>query len=157
MKAATSPVNAPSFCSAAQFCAATLMFEPSRRSATLFKAVKTGAITISQRFALATSGFSATAVATESATVLNIFQFPAMTGFRMIGKDTRVSARSSRTPVVLASLVTQRLLLCVLRIRILITACRARLKSRVISKHLRAARGAVNLFDLDKTCLGLVE
>src|SRR5438477_4173570 len=91
MKAATSPVNAPSFCSAAQFCAATLMFEPSSRSATLFKAVKTGAMTISQRFALATSGFRATAVATESATVLYIFQFPAITGLRMIKNYCRRS------------------------------------------------------------------
>src|SRR6266849_5985466 len=91
MKAATSQVNAPSFCSAAQFCAATLTFEPSRRSATLFKAVKTGASTISQRFAFATSGFKATAVATESVTVLYIFQFPAMTGLRMATTGTRLS------------------------------------------------------------------
>src|SRR5881227_1249024 len=68
MKAATSPVNAPSLRSLAQFCAATLMFDPSKRSATLFNAVKTGAMTTSQWFALATSGFSASAVVSESPT-----------------------------------------------------------------------------------------
>src|SRR2546423_7030860 len=84
MKAATSPVYAPSLFSVAQFWAATLMFDPSKRSATLFNAVKTGAMITSQWFALATGGFSAIAVATESDTVLYIFQLPAITGFRII-------------------------------------------------------------------------
>src|SRR5438067_6293193 len=83
MKAATSPVNAPSLCSVAQSCADTRIFDPSRRTATDFKAVKTGAITTSQWLAFATRGLSATAVATESATVLYIFQFPVMTGLRI--------------------------------------------------------------------------
>src|SRR5215510_9796856 len=81
MNAATSPVCAPSSATGAQSCPEVFIFEPSNRSATDFKAVNTGAITTSQWFALATSGFSATAVATESPTVLYIFQFPAMTGF----------------------------------------------------------------------------
>src|SRR2546421_215354 len=83
MNPATSPVKAPSAISVAQFCAETLMFEPSRRSATLFSAVNTGAMIISQWLAFATSGLSASAVETESATVLYIFQFPAMIGFRI--------------------------------------------------------------------------
>ncbi len=57
------------------------MFDPSRRSATVFNDVKTGAMTTSQWFAFATSGFNAIAVATDSAISLYIFQFPAMTGF----------------------------------------------------------------------------
>src|SRR3989442_14463598 len=60
------------------------MFEPSRRSATVLSAVKTGATTTSQWLALATNGFRASAMATDSATVLYIFQFPAITGLRMI-------------------------------------------------------------------------
>src|SRR6185503_12149419 len=83
MSAATSSVCAPCFDSVAQFCAATRMFEPSSRSATVFNAVKTGAITISQWLALATSGFSASAVSTASLSSLNIFQFPAITGLRI--------------------------------------------------------------------------
>src|SRR5215831_14714142 len=83
MNAATSPVCAPSSATGAQSWAETLMFEPSSRSATLFRAVKTGAMTTSQWFAFATSGLRASAVATESATVLYIFQLPAMTGFRI--------------------------------------------------------------------------
>src|ERR1043165_8663004 len=83
INAAISPVKAPSAFSVAQFWAATLMFEPSSRSATLFKAVKTGAMITSQWFALATRGFRARAVETESPTVLYIFQFPAITGLRM--------------------------------------------------------------------------
>src|SRR6185436_8480951 len=59
------------------------MFEPSRRSATVFIAVKTGAITTSQWFALATRGFSARAVSTAWLSVLYIFQFPAITGLRI--------------------------------------------------------------------------
>jgi hypothetical protein len=43
--------------------------------------VKTGAMTTSQWLAFATRGFSSTAVRTESAMSLYIFQFPAMTGF----------------------------------------------------------------------------
>src|ERR1051326_6233966 len=61
------------------------MFDPSKRSATDFSAVKTGAMTTSQWFALATRGFNATGVATASPTVLYIFQFPAMTGFLIRG------------------------------------------------------------------------
>src|SRR5262249_2542993 len=85
IKAATSPVWAPSSATGAQSCAETLIFDPSSRSATLFSAVKTGAMTTSQWLALATSGFRARAVATESPIVLYIFQFPAMTGLRMRG------------------------------------------------------------------------
>src|SRR6185369_10569751 len=59
------------------------MFEPSRRSATVFIAVKTGAMTTSQWFALATRGFSARAVSTAWLSVLYIFQFPAITGLRI--------------------------------------------------------------------------
>src|SRR5215470_12493231 len=81
MNAATSPVCAPSSATGAQSWAEIFMLEPSKRSATDFKAVNTGAITTSQWFALATSGFNASAVATESPTVLYIFQLPAMTGF----------------------------------------------------------------------------
>ena len=44
---------------AAQSCAAMRIFDPSTRSATVFSAVKTGAITTSQWVALATSGLSA--------------------------------------------------------------------------------------------------
>jgi hypothetical protein len=46
-----------------------------------------GAMMTSQWFALATSGFSASAVATASASSLYIFQFPAMTGLRMKTRD----------------------------------------------------------------------
>src|SRR3954465_1886085 len=60
------------------------MFEPSSRSATVLSAVKTGAITTSQWFAFATRGFNSTAVRTESAMSLYIFQFPAMTGLRIV-------------------------------------------------------------------------
>ena len=59
------------------------MFEPSSLSATVLIAVKTGAMTTSQWFAFATSGFNSSAVAAESAISLCIFQFPAMTGFRI--------------------------------------------------------------------------
>src|SRR5688500_11869469 len=84
MNAATSPVCAPSSFSVEQSCAATLILEPSSRSQTVFSAVKTGAITTSQWFAFATSGFNASAVSTESLSVLYIFQFPAITGLRII-------------------------------------------------------------------------
>src|SRR6476469_10773998 len=60
------------------------MLDPSSRSATVFKAVKTGAMTTSQWLALATSGFSANAVSTASPSSLYIFQFPAITGFLII-------------------------------------------------------------------------
>src|SRR5438067_10804103 len=83
MNAATSPVKAPSLFSVAQSCAATLTLDPSRRSATLFRAVNTGAMMTSQWFALATRGFRDMAVTTESPTVLYIFQFPAITGLRI--------------------------------------------------------------------------
>ena len=46
MSAATSPVCAPCFVSVEQSCPAKRTFEPSSRSATVFKAVKTGAMTI---------------------------------------------------------------------------------------------------------------
>src|SRR5690349_17884218 len=59
------------------------MFEPSSRSHTVFKDVNTGAITTSQWFAFATRGFRASAVSTDSLTVLYIFQFPAITGLRI--------------------------------------------------------------------------
>src|ERR1043165_1210797 len=84
MNAATSPVCAPSLTSVEQSCAATLMFEPSIRSHTVFSDVKTGAITTSQWLAFATSGFNASAVSTDSLTVLYIFQFPAITGLRIV-------------------------------------------------------------------------
>jgi hypothetical protein len=48
--------------------------------ATVLRAVKTGAITTSQWFALATRGFSARDVSTASERSLYIFQFPAITG-----------------------------------------------------------------------------
>ena len=60
------------------------MFEPSSRSHTVFSDVKTGAITTSQWFAFATNGFNASAVSTDWLTVLYIFQFPAITGLRII-------------------------------------------------------------------------
>src|SRR5215216_4944339 len=59
------------------------MFEPSRRPATVFIAVNTGAMTTSQWFAFATSGFKARAVSTASLSVLYIFQLPAITGLRI--------------------------------------------------------------------------
>jgi hypothetical protein len=59
------------------------MFEPSTRSQTVFNAVNTGAMMTSQWFALATRGFNASAVSTESLSVLYIFQLPAITGLRM--------------------------------------------------------------------------
>src|SRR5690242_13301129 len=92
MNAATSPVKALSAFSVAQFCAETLMFEPSRRSATLFSEVNTGAMMTSQWFALATRGLRASAVETESPTVLYIFQFPAMTALRISRFSKKISA-----------------------------------------------------------------
>src|SRR5438067_13435920 len=87
MNAPPSPVNARSAFSVAQFCAETLMFEHSRRSATLFSAVKTGAMITAQWFAFATSGLRASAVETESPTVLYIFQFRSEE--RRVGKECR--------------------------------------------------------------------
>src|SRR5215204_3702128 len=84
ISAATSPVCAPCFDSAAQFWAATCMFEPSNRSATDFNEVNTGAITTSQWLAFETSGFRARAVSTASPWSLYIFQFPAITGLLFI-------------------------------------------------------------------------
>src|SRR5437870_10907800 len=84
MNAATSPVCAPSSGSVEQSCAATPMFDPSSRSATVFSDVNTGAITTSQWLALATRDFRASAVSTDSPAVLYIFQFPAITGLRII-------------------------------------------------------------------------
>src|ERR1044072_1581280 len=86
INAPISPVCAHSLDSVEQSCAATLIFEPSSRSHTFFNAVKTGAITTSQWFAFATKGFNASAVSTDSLTVLYIFQFPAITGLRMFSK-----------------------------------------------------------------------
>src|ERR1051325_1364294 len=83
ISAAIHPLSAPCSTSVEQLGPATPMLEPSSRSATVLSDVKTGAITTSQWFALATSGLSASAVSTDSETVLYIFQFPAMTGFRI--------------------------------------------------------------------------
>src|ERR1051325_7752300 len=83
MKAATSPVCAPSSTSVEQSWPATLMFEPSSRSATVLIAVKTGAITTSEWLAFGTSCFRASAVSTASPSDLYIFQFPAITGLRI--------------------------------------------------------------------------
>src|SRR5688572_12245509 len=81
---ATSPVCAPkSFCTA-QSWAATRILDPSSRSDTVLRAVKTGAITTSQGDAFATSGFKARAVSTDSPISLNIFQLPAITGFLIL-------------------------------------------------------------------------
>src|SRR6476659_20962 len=91
MKAATSPVCAPSSTWVEQFCPATCTFEPSRRSATVLIAVKTGAMTTSQWFAFATRGLSASAVSTAAPSVLYIFQLPAITGLRI--RDSFVSQR----------------------------------------------------------------
>src|SRR5678815_5058129 len=84
MNGAISPVCAPSSFSVAQAWPATWIFEPSSRSATVLSAVKTGAITTSQWFALATNGLSESAVSTASPSVLYIFQFPAITGLRIL-------------------------------------------------------------------------
>src|SRR5437588_11628791 len=96
MNAATSPVKAPSFLSVAQSCPATLIFDPSKRSAMLFSAVNTGAMITSQWLALAIRGFKATAVATESPTVLYIFQFPAITGLRISLVGVLLAAKKIR-------------------------------------------------------------
>src|SRR6185369_6430422 len=87
IKGAISPVCAPSSFWVAQSWPATRIFEPSRRSATVLIAVKTGAITTSQWFALATKGLSDSAVSTASPSVLYIFQFPAITGLRIVDLD----------------------------------------------------------------------
>src|ERR1051326_7684028 len=105
MNAATSPVCAPSLISVEQSCAATLMFEPSSRSHTVFNDVKTGAITTSQWFAFATKGFSASTVSTDSLTVLYIFQFPAITGLRMF---SRLISQRFNTRQLLAGEILQR-------------------------------------------------
>src|SRR6185295_5151769 len=89
------------------------MFEPSRRSATVFIAVKTGAITTSQWFALATRGFSASAVSTAWLSVLYIFQFPAMTGFRIscyCDRDKRTADFNRGSRVSISALRVRRLL-----------------------------------------------
>src|SRR5262249_36574525 len=78
-----SPVCAPCFVSVERSWAATLMFDPSRRSATALIAVYGGATATSQWFAFATSGLSEVTVATASPINLCIFQFPAMTGLRI--------------------------------------------------------------------------
>jgi hypothetical protein len=60
------------------------MFDPLAASAAAARDVKVGATTISQCVVDATSGLNAEKNARVSATVLNIFQFPAITGRRII-------------------------------------------------------------------------
>src|ERR1051326_650727 len=81
ISAETSPVNAPCLCSAATSWAATCTVVPTRASATARKAVNGGATTTSQCVTPSTRSAIDRAVATASAIVLYIFQFPAMTGF----------------------------------------------------------------------------
>ncbi len=81
MGAETSPVKAPSL-SQNTFCAPILMFVPRTVSTAAVRDGKGVQITISQWSASATRGLNASKYWTVSSTVLNIFQLPAMTGFR---------------------------------------------------------------------------
>src|SRR5260370_23948989 len=82
MWAETSPVNAPSLLQET-FWPAMAMVEPLTASTAVDTAVKGGATTMSQCFAPATSGRNEEKNARVSASVLYIFQFPAITRRRM--------------------------------------------------------------------------
>src|SRR6266849_6252740 len=82
MWAETSPVNAPSLLQET-FWPAMAMLEPFTASTASGMAVNGGATTMSQCFAPATSGRNEEKNARVSASVLYIFQFPAITRRRM--------------------------------------------------------------------------
>src|SRR5579864_851832 len=82
MGAETSPVKAPSF-SQKRFWPEMAIFVDLAASTAAEMAVKGGAITTSQWLAFATSGAQAEKKARVSASVLNIFQLPAITRRRM--------------------------------------------------------------------------
>src|SRR4051812_42419696 len=75
-------VYAP-FSSQWTFCAPTLIGEPLSASATPASATNVGQTTISTLLKGASLGLSSFTKSTDSWTVLNIFQFPAMIGVRM--------------------------------------------------------------------------
>src|SRR5208283_4578261 len=77
-----SPVCAPSLSQCISW-ADTATFDPSAASAAAANAVKGGATTTSQCTACAATGLIISMKCTASATVLYIFQFPAITGLRM--------------------------------------------------------------------------
>src|SRR5262249_965339 len=84
MSAATSPVNAPSLLQETFWPPiATLL--PFAASTAVEIAVNGGAITMSQCLQSPTSGRNAEKNARVSASVLNIFQLPAITGRRIAG------------------------------------------------------------------------
>src|SRR5258708_37506988 len=82
MWAETYRVNAPSLLQET-FWRAMAMVEPLTASTAVDTAVKGGATTMSQRFAPATSGRNEEKNARVSASVLYIFQFPAITRRRL--------------------------------------------------------------------------
>src|SRR5258707_10173011 len=92
MGAETSPVNAPSLLQET-FWAAMATWEPFAHSNAVDMAVNGGATTTSQCFELATSGRKEVKNARVSASVLYIFQLPAITRRRIkASKETKDSA-----------------------------------------------------------------
>src|ERR1041385_8477085 len=89
MTAAISPVNAPTLCSL-MFCAPRRMFLESRMALdTDSSAVKGGQTTMSTSFTLLRSRLRSSTSDTASATVLFIFQLPAMISLRSLFMDER--------------------------------------------------------------------
>src|SRR5439155_21843663 len=78
-----SPVNAPKLCSL-MFCAPRRRFESRTALDTDSSAVNGGQTTMSTSFTLARSIFKSLTNANPSATVLFIFQLPAMINFRFL-------------------------------------------------------------------------
>src|SRR6185369_10483722 len=81
--AAISPVKAPKFCSL-MFCAPSRRLESRMALETASNAVNGGHTTMSTSLTLASSSFKLRTRSSASATVLFIFQFPAMISFRSL-------------------------------------------------------------------------
>src|SRR5712692_8403935 len=97
MGAETSPVKAPSLLQET-FWLAMAMLEPFAASTAVDSAVNGGAITMSQCFATATSGRNEEKNARVSASVLYIFQLPAITRRRMkASREEKDNAETLRT------------------------------------------------------------
>src|SRR6267378_323618 len=97
MGAETSPVNAPSLLQET-FWPATATLEPLAHSNAVEIAVNGGATTMSQCFAPVTSGRNEEKNARVSASVLYIFQFPAITRRRMgTSREDKDNAETLRT------------------------------------------------------------